>query len=113
MNQLIAHLFGDFVLQSHVMAVEKVTSSAWCLLHAVMYCLPFLFLVTDAWQMAIIGGTHFFIDRYRLARRFKLRYERLWGGTEPFAAAPDWLSGWILIVVDNSFHLAVNALVLS
>lgn len=44
MEQLIAHLIGDYILQSHDMAVNKVRSNYWALYHAVMYSLPFVFL---------------------------------------------------------------------
>ena len=44
MEQLIAHLFGDYVFQNDWMAQNK-TSSDWAaVVHAVVYTLPFLLL---------------------------------------------------------------------
>ena len=108
-EQLLAHLIGDYVLQNHTTAVRKVMSSRYAFLHALMYCLPFLFLTQNVTALAVIGSTHFVIDRYRLARRFKLWYEQLWGSTEPFGSAPEWLTGWLIILIDNTAHLCINA----
>lgn len=42
MDLLPAHLIGDYVLQSHVMAAKKTTSWKWAAIHAAFYTLPFL-----------------------------------------------------------------------
>ena len=68
MGPLLAHLVGDYVLQNHAMATRKTSSWPWALLHAAFYTLPFLLLTQDWRALAIIGGTHAVIDRYRLAR---------------------------------------------
>lgn len=66
MEQLIAHLIGDYWLQNHWMANEK-TKRMWpALLHALLYGLPFLLLVTSWQQWVVIVVTHAYIDRYRL-----------------------------------------------
>lgn len=44
MEQLIAHLVGDYLLQSDWMAQHKRRSTIACLLHALLYALPFLLL---------------------------------------------------------------------
>ncbi len=87
MYQLLLHLLGDYILQSHWMAQNK-TKRHWpALCHAFAYSLPFLFapyllgwlddlfsvreslIPRITWQaFAFILGTHFVIDRYRLAR---------------------------------------------
>lgn len=67
-DQLIAHAFGDYVLQSDWMANEKTKKSLAALAHVATYFLPFLFL-THSWKaLVVIISTHFFIDRFRLAR---------------------------------------------
>lgn len=67
MEQLILHLFGDYVTQSDWMANNK-TKRFWpAFWHALVYSLPFLFIGSLA-AVAVIFVTHFFIDRYRLAR---------------------------------------------
>lgn len=66
---LICHLLGDYVLQSDWMAREKTQRSEVALVHAVIYSLPFLWIARASWPgFAFIAGTHFLIDRFRLAR---------------------------------------------
>lgn len=69
MEQLILHLISDYVLQSQWMADNKTKCSKAAALHAVVYSLPFLLLQPSVWAFAVILGTHFLIDRYRLAAR--------------------------------------------
>lgn len=67
-NQLICHAVGDYILQSDWMANNKTKRWAPCAAHALAYGIPFLVL-TPSWKaMLVIVGTHFLIDRYRLAR---------------------------------------------
>lgn len=68
MEQLLAHLVGDYILQSHYMATEKVRQSVAAAIHALCYTIPFLFLTRAPAALAVICGTHFVIDRFRLAR---------------------------------------------
>lgn len=72
MGQLILHLFGDYVTQSHWMAQHKTKADGPAAAHAVCYSLPFL-LLTGLTQHGVaawvtILATHYLIDRYRLAR---------------------------------------------
>lgn len=67
MEQLILHLFGDYVAQSGWMANNKTKRSWPALAHALVYSLPFL-LLGSLNAFAVICVTHFFIDRFRLAR---------------------------------------------
>lgn len=153
MEQLILHLVGDYVTQNHWMANRKTQSTIPCLVHVVLYTLPFL-LLQPSWEaLAVIAGTHFVIDRFRLAKYWC----RFWGVGEPGwmletvnrllrtvsyivtsevtvpepdgqkhdrvqatveigvpfqlqypEAAPAWLAVWLLIIVDNTAHLAIN-----
>lgn len=134
MNLLLAHLVGDYVLQSHVMATRKVSSWAWALVHAAFYTLPFLFLTTDWRALLVVGSTHAVIDRLRIARRWCEFYGvgfpgvwdtalRFWSRCcwsplcetssiclePPFEVPPPFLGVWLVIIVDNTFHLAINA----
>lgn len=67
-DSLIAHAVGDYLLQSHWMATEKVKRASAAAVHAVCYTLPFLFLTRSPAAFGVICGTHFVIDRWRLAR---------------------------------------------
>ena len=138
MSLFLAHLVGDYVLQSHVMATRKTSSWAWALIHACFYGLPFLLLVEHAWQLAVIVGTHALIDRYRLAaywcRWYGVGFPGIWyafqhwmwttfaqgeyfesdAWPEPlFEAPPPFLGVWLIIIVDNTMHLLINAAVLA
>lgn len=113
---LIAHLVGDYVLQSHWMATEK-TKHWWpAIVHAVTYGLPFLLLTQSFWALLVIVGTHAVIDRYRLARHLVWLKNQI----GPKASrpghtatgypddAPAWLSFWLLIIFDNALHMGIN-----
>lgn len=123
MTELIAHLFGDYVVQNHVMATRKTSSSLWAAVHVACYTVPFLFLTWSPLALAIIAGTHFVIDRFALAGY----WVRFWGVGNPgtlLAAlsgnlgcnlpdpAPPFLAVWLTIIVDNTFHLVINHLAL-
>ena len=65
--QMFAHAVGDYVIQSDAMATRKTSSSWWTLAHVVTYGLPFLVFAPSPAALAVIVGTHFAIDRWRLA----------------------------------------------
>lgn len=154
MSQLICHLIGDYVVQNHWMANTKTRSSFAALVHAATYTAVFLAITRAPLPLAIIGGTHFLIDRFRLARY----WVEFWGvGCDGWVArqarrlacrraiaseqamrfntyapspsetcieaikaeyaapepAPPFLAVWLLIIVDNTIHLMVNAAALS
>ncbi len=69
-DQLVAHLVGDYLLQSDWMAQRKRTSSIAALTHAIAYTIPFLFIAGSASWLAcsVIIWSHFLIDRFGLAR---------------------------------------------
>lgn len=132
-DQGVAHLLGDYVIQSDWMAAEKVTASLPAAAHAVSYAAAFVPL-TRSWRaLAVIGGTHFAIDRWRLARhvvwaknqaaparyRYPRSHARATGyhppdcppGADPTSCSPgkpDWMAVWLMIVADNTLHLLLN-----
>lgn len=118
-DQIVAHLVGDYLLQSHWMAQEKTKQSFAAAVHAMSYTLPFLFLTWSLPALAVIVGTHFVIDRFRLARYvvwFKNGYA--FRGDAVTATGyrddvPAWLSVWLLIIADNVLHLICNAVALA
>jgi Protein of unknown function (DUF3307) len=123
-GQLLAHLTGDYLLQNDWMAVEK-TSRSWpAAVHAVTYTAAFVPLTRHPARLAVIGGSHFVIDRWRLARyvvwaRNQLSpasYRAPWAdcratGFPP--GRPDWLTVWLMFIADNTLHGLINAAVLS
>lgn len=115
-GDLLAHLVGDYVVQTHHMATRKTEAHGPALAHAVTYGLPFLAL-TRRWQaLAVIVGSHFVIDRWRLAKHVT------WAKNQAAPAAyrpphtatgypddtPAWLAVWLLIAADNTIHLCIN-----
>ncbi len=117
MIQLILHLIGDYLTQTNWMAQNKTKSHGAAAAHAIVYALPFLLLGPSRAAFAVILGTHFLIDRYRLARF--VVFAKNWT-TEPSLKwadcsatgypkdAPAWLTVWLLIVADNTLHLTIN-----
>lgn len=128
-DQLIAHLVGDYVLQSDWMANEKTRRHLAAAVHALTYAAPFLLLTRSPSALAVIVGTHFVIDRWRLARWVvlaknlslgpdwgRVTYPDLLMPTSRWDLAtgspkerPAFLSVWLLIIVDNLMHVAINA----
>lgn len=116
---ILAHLVGDYLLQTHWMAVEK-TSRWWpAIAHGIVYTIPYIFVTQSIWALLIISITHMVIDRYRLARHFvwfknqfapkahRPAKSELKTTGYP-AETPAWLSVWLMIVADNTIHLLIN-----
>jgi len=121
-DQFFAHLVGDFLLQSDYMALNKKDRILPCLIHVLLYTVPFLFLTRSPLALLVIMGTHFAIDHWGPHRHF------IWAKNQLFAPkaarktwdecrftgfSPDrpvWLSVWLSIVVDNTAHLIINGL---
>jgi len=124
MEQLLAHLVGDYILQSHTMATRKTKEYFWALLHAFTYTLPFMFLTHNFVNLFLIFFTHFLIDKFRLVRYviiFKncflgggdIKKERTYFTETGFPKeTPAWLAVWLMIITDNTLHLLINYLIL-
>ena len=114
---ILAHLAGDYLLQSHWMATRK-TSRWWpAVAHGLTYTVPYALVTQSLLALAVIGGTHILIDRWRLAKhvvwlknQIAPRAERPTHTATGYPAeAPPWLAVWLLIVADNTIHLLINA----
>jgi hypothetical protein len=139
-DQLVLHALGDFIFQSDWMATEKTKKSSAALAHVLVYTSLWL-TVTTSWRaLAFIAGTHFVIDRWRLARyvvwaknfmapkyvpvpksvpgtsgHMILVRNKSWAkcsatGYDP--ERPIWLAFWLMIVADNLLHVCCNAVAL-
>lgn len=116
-DQIVAHIVGDFILQSDWMAREKFRSSLACLVHVITYTLPFLLLTQVPETLLVIAGTHFLIDRWRLPR-FLIWFKNLpFPGRRPFSECrrtgfppdmPDDLARLLYIIVDGICHILIN-----
>ena len=117
MKNLLAHLVGDYLLQSHYEAVEKTTHNGPALTHAVKYTAAFLPITRNPKALLVIGGTHYLIDRYRLAKYVnwgknqiapeKYRSEGVENGGYP-NSTPTGLATALLFITDNTMHLLIN-----
>lgn len=121
-EQLILHLIGDYLTQSDWMADNKTKRFLPAAIHATFYSAPFWVLrfwsikpSLAAWLVIFV--THFLIDRYRLARY--VAWAKNWISPvrpDPISECPTgygptkpiWLAVWLLIVADNTLHLAIN-----
>jgi len=122
MEQLLAHAFGDYVLQSRWMAQNKTHQWMPAIVHGLLYTLPFLLLTTAPGALLAIGVSHTIIDRFRLAKHISWLRDRLapskhrvpWNeyATPHFGGKPEYLYFWLLIIVDNTIHLTINYVVL-
>ncbi len=130
-DQIILHALGDYVIQSDWMANEKTKRWLPAVLHALTYTIPFLFLTQNPVALAIIGGTHFIIDHWRLARYVVWAKNYLFSpgtmkdghpewrhpwsdcvGTGFHKDRPAWLAVWLMIFVDNTMHIIINGVTL-
>ena len=112
----LAHMVGDYVIQSDWMASEK-TKRWWpAVAHGVSYGVPFVLVTQSVWALAVIVGTHILIDHYRLARHvvwFKNQFAPKafrpgHTATGMGAGKPDWMAVWLLIIADNVIHMLFN-----
>lgn len=117
---LLAHLVGDYLAQSHWMATRK-TSAWWpAIAHAAVYTACHLVVTRSVLALAVIGGTHAVIDRYRLARHLVWVKNHMapagqrppaWQDCSATGYAPEVPAGLavaLLIVADNTVHLVLN-----
>lgn len=118
MIQLLLHLIGDFLIQNNWMALNK-KNKGWggtlaCFTHCTTYALPFLF-VGSPFQVFLIGLTHYIIDRWHLIDWY-IAIHNFRTNTENFGygdGRPVFLTLWLNIIVDNTFHLILNYLILT
>ncbi len=121
-DQILAHLVGDFIIQSDWMATNKKDRILPCLVHVLTYTIPFLFLTLSPLALLVIMGTHFAIDHWKFPQL--LIWAKNWllapPGSRPAWKAcsftgcsperPVWLTVWLLIICDNTLHLILNGL---
>jgi hypothetical protein len=121
MDQLLAHLAGDYLLQNAWMAQKKHISLVVALLHGAVYSLPFILITQSLADLLIIGISHALIDHYSIGLRLMWLKDQLAPGEfrsswktfkNTFPAKPEWLSSWLRIIIDNTLHLLINYAVL-
>ncbi|OGF74781.1 hypothetical protein A3J56_01610 [Candidatus Giovannonibacteria bacterium RIFCSPHIGHO2_02_FULL_46_20] len=123
--QFVCHLVGDYVLQSGWMANNKTQGWFPAFVHAIAYFLPFLLVFYPSMMAStVIAGTHFLIDRFRLAKYVAYANHFLSPRSEwkPWCECsvtgyhkntPPFLAVRLMIIVDNTMHLIINAAALA
>ena len=100
MEQLLAHLVGDYVLQFGWLARQKARSLPVAWLHGALYSLPFLlFCRASLAQVAVIAVLHGLQDF--------LLWRSVGNGKHMSG-----LEGGVTIVRDNTLHMILNWVVL-
>jgi hypothetical protein len=108
------------------MASHKRHRSFVAATHALTYAIPFLFITWSVWTLITISVTHFFIDRFGLAKyvvwfknipfNIELGKEINYLNVKPITSTgypdnvPSWLAVWLTIIVDNIIHIIINGL---
>ena len=118
MEQLLLHLFGDFILQNDWMALNK-KEKTWkgelaCQVHCILYALPFL-LITNWMAVVVIYISHYALDRTNIVSHLIAAKNGIkdvsnlgFNPDRPFA-----LSIWLYIFTDNTIHLIFNYLAIT
>lgn len=107
----IFHLVGDYLLQNDWMATNKTKCNVAAKIHALCYSLLFLTILPII-PWLIVLWTHFFIDRFRLAV-YWIKLVNWNFKSKNFGYSDDkpmWMSVWLMIIIDNVFHVVINSL---
>lgn len=113
MEQLLLHLFGDFILQNDNVGLRKkersLTGLLYCIYHCITYAIPFL-LITDWMACILIGIGHFLVDRWNVVGHF-IKTKNFVDGVSNFGYKPERpfvVTVWLYIIQDNTIHLIWN-----
>lgn len=131
MEQLLVHLAADYYFQSDWMALNKNKCSIPCLVHCLLYTLPFLLLTQNILALTLIFATHFIQDRWGIIKYliwYKNRIGPDWSypsydkcsvtgyyddwTNECKTARPKFITTWLYIISDNTYHLICNFVIL-
>lgn len=114
MIQLLLHLFGDYFTQNDWMAINKAKFSieGWlaCLIHCILYSIPFGWYYYSWLIFAVCFLSHFAIDKFGLAKYVIMLKNWYWDGSNFgfYKERPVFLTLWLYIITDNSLHLFSN-----
>ena len=99
----IAHVIGDFILQNEWMAIGKRQSSWACLVHVLVYLIPFMFVGWTWWQLLLLGAVHYSQDRTNFVYWWVNNYKKV--------PNDNWHT--VPLLVDQAFHLVQIQIVIS
>ncbi len=102
LHWIYAHLIGDYLLQNDWMATNKKQNSLICLVHIIIYMIPFLFTQLNWIQLILIAVQHYMQDRTNFVAWFCKMTKKFQGdSSETFGH----------VIVDNVFHILWMAMV--
>ena len=102
MHPFLAHLIGDFLLQTEWMAVNKKDKLSAVFIHVLSYLIPFIFTGLSVWQLVLIGILHGAQDH----SSFVMWWIKFWKKT------PEENLGMLPMIIDQVFHLVVIHIVM-
>lgn len=116
---IVAHLVGDYLLQSDWMANEKTRRWFPAILHGILYTVPFLLITQSIPALLVISISHIIIDRYRIAKHIVFVKNFMaprsewpsWADSKATgypSKTPVWMAVWLMIIADNTIHLLIN-----
>lgn len=118
MEQLLLHLFGDFIVQNDWMALNKKKNGLigflTCSIHCISYSLPF-FLITNWMGVLLICISHFALDRTYVTEKF-LKLRNGVKNTSNFGfkkERPFEITFWLMVITDNVIHLICNYFIIT
>lgn len=117
MKSLLAHLVGDYILQTHYEAVAKTVHWGPAFTHAAKYTAAFVPLTRNPKALGLIGGTHLILDHYRLAKH--INWARNQFAPKDYRAVglenmgspkevPSGLAMALMFITDNTVHMLIN-----
>lgn len=134
MEQLLTHIFGDYILQSDWQATNKSKRTIPCLVHVLLYTSCFLLLTNNCITLLIIGSTHFILDRFPIIIRRLIWFKNHIGpgfkfvpfnlckitgyydhygspsniNINGYSLRDNHITIWLYIITDNFIHLTIN-----
>jgi hypothetical protein len=106
---IIAHLVGDYLVQTEFEAMNKALGRFWnraLISHCLKYTLSFVPVIVllgmPLWWLAVIYGTHMVLDRRWFITGWRKYVTR---NSEQSIQATFWLT----VVIDQIFHVLVLA----
>ncbi len=105
---IVGHMTGDFLLQTRWMAYNKENSLGPLIVHSAVYTLcvfvfAFPVAVLPVWSLALILCSHAFLDQRNFLRWWIIHVN---GSADVYKETP-----YMKMIVDQSFHLLILALV--
>lgn len=108
MEQLLCHVFADYVIQSDWMALNKSKRSWPCLVHVLLYTSVFLLLTTSWKALVVIGVTRFLFEHCKVTGYYDHFSSPSNIEMNGYSQRLSYITIWLCIITDNFLHLTIN-----